>query len=96
MCATGSDDVNDIDVMYDETEHTTTRFIGFVGKRNRFDVSITTTSHFFGKRLVNCLQTSRSAILSAEEAEDAGYIAQAFSLPEDEGEELSEFLAANL
>jgi hypothetical protein len=88
--------MDEIDIMYDESEHTTTRFIGFVGMRTRFDVAITATHHFFGKRLVSCLQTGRAAILSAEEAENADYIAGAFSLPADEAEELSVFLAANL
>lgn len=88
--------MHDIDIMYDESEHTTTRFIGFVGARTRFDVAITATNHFFGKRLVSCLQTGRAAILNAEEAENAEYLADAFALPADEAEELSVFLSANL
>ena len=85
-----------IDIMYDETEMTPTRFIGFVGEYGRFDLAITSTTHFFGKTIVHCLQTGRTAILSAEEAEQADYIQSAFQISEQEADELSLFLSANL
>lgn len=88
--------MNELDLMYDETEETSTRFVGFVGARSRFDLAITTTHHFFGKKLVYCLQSGRCAILTAEEAQDTPYICDAFHVTEDEGTELCAFLNANL
>ena len=88
--------MDQIDVMYDESETTTTRFVGFVGDVSRFDLAITTTAHFYGKRLVVCLQTGRSAILSAEESEDPSYLADAFRVSPEEATEMSQFLSANL
>lgn len=88
--------MSDHDLMYDETEDTFTRFVGYVGAKTRFDLAITTTNHFFGKKLVYCLQTGRSAILTAEEAEDTEYLCTAFNLPVEEAEELTHFLSANL
>ena len=84
------------DIMYDETEVTTTRFVGFIGEYGRFDLAIVTTNHFFGKRLVISIQSGRSAILTADEAEDADYIAMAFQVSEQEASELATFLTNNL
>ncbi len=84
------------DLMYDETEVTTTRFVGFIGEYGRFDLAIVTTNRFFGKRLVISLQSGRSAILTADEAEDADYIAMAFQVSEQEASELATFLTNNL
>lgn len=88
--------MSELDLMYDETEQTQTRFVGFIGQVSRFDVAITETVHFFGKKLVYCMQSGRSAILTSEEAEDAEYIASAFHVTAEEAEELSSFLSANL
>ncbi len=84
------------DIMYDETEVTATRFVGFTGEYGRFDLAIVTTNHFFGKRFVISIQSGRSAILTAEEAEDADYIASAFQVSEQDAAELATFLASNL
>lgn len=88
--------MDEFHLMYDETEETSTRFVGFVGQKSRFDLAITATSHFFGKTLVYCLQSGRSAILTADESEDTAYIAEAFRVSEEEAEELSIFLSSNL
>ncbi|MDB5085982.1 MAG: hypothetical protein JWN30_2868 [Bacilli bacterium] len=88
--------MTDTIIMYDEVEQTTTRYVGIIGDQARFDLMIVTTGHFFGKYVVTCLQTARSAILNLEEADDAAYLAQAFALSETEAEELSEFLGSNL
>lgn len=88
--------MNEFDLMYDETEETSTRFVGFIGMHSRFDLAITTTQHFFGKKLVYCLQSGRSSILTAQECEDTAYICQAFHVSEDEGVELAAFLAENV
>ncbi|MFC4766778.1 DUF3055 domain-containing protein [Effusibacillus consociatus] len=84
-------------VMYDEIEKTETRYVGFVGEHARFDLMLTTTAHFYGKKVVTCLQTNRTAILNQKDAANLMYLAEAFALKsEEEAEELSEFLLANL
>ncbi|UOF89124.1 DUF3055 domain-containing protein [Fodinisporobacter ferrooxydans] len=86
-----------MDLMYDETEPTSTRYVGFVGSYGRFDLAILQTNHFYGKKLVICLQTNRCAILDQSEAEHAPYIQEVFQLrSEEEAEELSNFLSHNI
>lgn len=84
-------------ILYDDTEQTSTRYVGYAGECSRFDLAITTTAHFFGKKLVTVIQTGRTAILGDEETEDVAYIAQAFRIDDfEEASELSQFLAANV
>lgn len=83
--------------LYDNTEHTTTRFVGFLGAHGRYDVAFTTTSQFYGKKLVCAIQTGRNAVLDESDAANIPYIMRTFALSnEDEGTEFSEFLLANL
>lgn len=83
-------------ILYDETESTSTRYVGYAGEHTRFDLAITTTAHFYGKTLVTLIQTGRTAILSPEEAGDVDYMMEAFRVKELEARELSEFLTSNL
>lgn len=84
-------------ILYDDTEQTSTRFVGYAGEHSRFDVAITTTDHFYGKKLVTVIQTGRTAILGDDEAEDVAYIAHAFHVSDEaEARELSRFLCENL
>lgn len=78
--------------MYDETEETNTRFVGFMGDRKRFDLAITLSNHFFGKILVHDIQTGRSAIIGADDLKEEGYLEYAFQLNEEEAQELHSFL----
>jgi hypothetical protein len=84
-------------ILYDEIEQTSTRFVGFAGHTARFDVAITTTSHFYGKKLVYVIQTSRFAIMNDEDAGNLSYVMEAFNITnENEAEEFSKFLLRNL
>lgn len=84
-------------ILYDETEHTTTRYVGYAGEHTRIDVVITTTAHFYGKKLVYVIQNGRSAILSDEDAANIPYIIQAFDIRDEaEATEFSNFLLVNL
>lgn len=84
-------------LLYDDTEQTATRFVGITGNHARFDVIITTTAHFFGKKLVSVIQTGRTAIMNDDDAANVPYVMQAFQIDdEDEAEEFSRFLIANL
>jgi hypothetical protein len=80
------------DYLYDHTEQTSTRFVCFVGMNRRFDLAITTTDRFFGKKLVMDIQSGRTAIIGPDDLEEDGYIAYAFNLNDDEAEELVQFL----
>lgn len=89
--------MEELHILYDDTEHTSTRFVGVTGNAARFDVAITTTSHFYGKKLVSVIQTGRTAILNDEDATNMPYLMQAFNISdEEEAQEFSDFLSANL
>lgn len=84
-------------ILYDDTEKTSTRYVGYAGNHGRFDLAITTTAHFYGKTLVTLIQTGRTAILNQDEAADIAYLMHAFHVTKhDEATELSEFLTSNL
>lgn len=82
-----------LDFLYDSTESTSTRFVTFIGPSlKRFDLAVTATGRFYGKKLVTDLQLGRSAILAADDLEQEGYLERTFSLEPDEANDLREFL----
>lgn len=84
-------------ILYDETEHTSTRYVGYAGEHGRYDVAITSTAHFYGKRLVFVIQSGKTAIMNDDDAANTGYVMDVFGVTDEaEGTELSEFLLANL
>ncbi|RIV28191.1 DUF3055 family protein [Alicyclobacillaceae bacterium I2511] len=84
-------------LLYDDTEHTTSRFVGFAGNHARYDVVITTTDHFYGKHLVYVIQNGRTAIMDDNDAIDIPLLMDAFQIhSEAEADEFSQFLIANL
>jgi hypothetical protein len=84
----------EFDFLYDTTEETTTRFVSFVGPSiKRFDLAITASNRFFGKKLVTDLQAGKTAILGPDDLEEDGYLEHIFKLSEEEAEELKNFLA---
>lgn len=85
------------DRLYDESEQTQVRFIGFVSEKGRYDFGIVYTQMFFGKLLVICMQTGRSSLLSLEDTENLEYIQQIYNLSSlEEAEEVSTFLKNHL
>jgi Protein of unknown function (DUF3055) len=89
--------VSDTLLLYDNTEQTSTRFIGFFGVYGRYDVAVITTGQFYGKKLVCNVQTGRSAILDEADASNVPYLMKTFALDTaEEGTEFSEFLLSNL
>ncbi|PYZ92914.1 cytosolic protein [Salipaludibacillus keqinensis] len=78
--------------LYDEAEDTKTRFVSFMGEQQRFDLAITTTTRYYGKKLVLNMQSSRYAIIGTDDLEEEGYLETVFQLDEDDGRELREFL----
>jgi hypothetical protein len=84
-------------LLYDETENTRTRFIGYAGQHARYDVAITETQHFLGKKLVCVIQSGKTAILNDEDAANVPYLMQTFNIQdEQEADEFSRFLLAHL
>ncbi|MGN7469400.1 DUF3055 domain-containing protein [Brevibacillus sp. SAFN-007a] len=83
---------NDLFFLYDESEDTKTRFVSFMGESTRFDLAITTTNRFYGKKLVINIQNGRSAIIGEDDLGEEGYLEFAFNLNEEEAEELKTFL----
>lgn len=85
---------NQFDYLYDTTEETTTRFVSFVGPSiKRFDLAVTSSNRFYGKKLVADLQTGKTAIIGPDDLEEEGYLEHVFKLEEEEAEELKSFLA---
>lgn len=83
----------ELDFLSDSTENTSTRFVTFIGgSLKRFDLAVTATNRFYGKKLVTDLQNGKTAILGADDLEEEGYLEQIYSLNEEEGEELRTFL----
>lgn len=80
--------------LYDDTENTRTRFVSFVGKSNRFDLAITTTSRFYGKLLILNLQSNRFAIIGQDDLDEPGYLEYVYQLKEEEANELRDFITA--
>lgn len=78
--------------LYDESEDTKTRFVSFMGENQRFDLAITNTSRYYGKKLVLNMQSSRYAIIGTDDLEEENYLEHIFQLDEEDGEELREFL----
>lgn len=78
--------------LYDDVEETKTRFVSFMAESTRFDLAITTTNRFYGKKLVINIQNGRSAIIGHDDLKEEGYLEYAFNLSESEAEELHSFL----
>ncbi|MDQ0339129.1 hypothetical protein J2S00_001915 [Caldalkalibacillus uzonensis] len=78
--------------LYDVSENANVRFVGFASDRARYDFGLVFTNQFFGKPLVICMQTGRSTLLSADEAENVEYLQRTFNISScEEAEQLSVF-----
>ncbi|RCW42705.1 DUF3055 domain-containing protein [Paenibacillus prosopidis] len=83
----------DFDFMSDTTEQTSTRFVTFIGPSlKRFDLAVTSTSRFYGKKLVTDLQSGKTAIIGPDDLEEEGYLEYTYRLTEEEAAELVQFL----
>ncbi|KQL46114.1 cytosolic protein [Brevibacillus choshinensis] len=84
--------MSDLFYLYDDVEETKTRFVSFMAEATRFDLAITTSNRFYGKKLVINIQNGRSAIIGKDDLEEEGYLEFAYNLNEQEAEELKSFL----
>lgn len=69
-----------LDRLYDMTEQAQVNFIGYATENERFDLAIMYTDNFFGKPLVICMQSGKSAVLSADDLDNLDYLQKAFSI----------------
>lgn len=84
---------SEFDFLYDHTEETKTRFVCLVGQSlTRFDLAITSTNRFYGKKLITDIQSGKTAIIGPDDLEIEGYLAHAYNLTEEQAEELTQFL----
>lgn len=85
---------DDLDYLYDTTEETVTRFVSFVGPSvKRFDLAVTSSNRFYGKKLVSDLQTGITAVIGPDDLEEEGYLERVYRLSDEEGAELRAFLS---
>lgn len=81
------------DYLYDTTEDTSTRFVSFIGPSvKRFDLAVTSSNRFYGKKLVTDLQLGKTAIIGPDDLVEEGYLEHVFGLTEEEAAELASFL----
>lgn len=78
--------------LYDEMEDTKTRFVSFMGEKQRFDLAITMSSRYYGKLLVLNVLSNRFAIIGNDDLEEPGYLEEVFNIDRDDAEELRSFL----
>ncbi|MCR6095892.1 DUF3055 domain-containing protein [Salipaludibacillus agaradhaerens] len=83
--------------LYDESEKVNVQFVGMTTDHSRYDFGIVYTSLFFGKPLINCLQSGKCLLLGREDVEDLDMIKSSFQVTDDtEALALSEFLKSVL
>jgi hypothetical protein len=63
-----------------------------MGENTRFDLAITMSDRYYGKKLVLDIQGSRFAIIGEDDLKEEGYLEYAFNLSEEDAEELRNFL----
>jgi hypothetical protein len=83
--------------LYDVTERAPLNFIGVMTEDKRYDFAIVHTNSFYGKTLVICMQSGRSAALGREDLGCADRLMDIYKLDERaEAEQLADFLAMHL
>lgn len=83
----------DFDFMSDTTEQTETRFVTFITPSlKRFDLAVTSTNRFYGKKLITDLQSGKTAVIGPDDLEEEGYLEHTYKLTEEEAAELVQFL----
>lgn len=76
-----------LESLYDRTESSTVNFVGCVSEGRRFDFAILYTYQFFGKPLVICMQSGRSAPMCSEDLKDTEWLRSRFSVSDPQAAE---------
>lgn len=83
--------------LYEVSEYSKVRFVGYCTDYARYDFGFVYTRQFYGKPLVICMQTGKSALLGTEDLINLEYLQAAFRLPNlEEAEQLSLFFRQHL
>jgi hypothetical protein len=83
--------------LYDEHEKVQVRFVGFTTDATRYDFGIVHTNMFFGKPLIVCMQTGRSALLDPTDLDNIEYLQKAFHIKDTaQATDLAEFFKSEL
>ncbi|WP_054635194.1 DUF3055 domain-containing protein [Thalassobacillus sp. C254] len=83
--------------LYEEQEQANVTYVGLATSEGRYDFGVIYTNMFFGKPLVVCMQTGRSALLGDEDLLSSGNIQLAFQLSSRKaGEEVAAYLKESL
>ena len=83
--------------LYDVSENASLNFVGYMTDSARYDFAIVYTDHFFGKPLVVCMQTGRSAPLCSEDLSHLDYLQKLYNLSHrSDAEELASFLEQHI
>ena len=86
-----------IEHLYEVTERAPLNFVGFMTEDRRYDFAIVHTGNFYGKPLVICMQSGRSAALGREDLGRAEQLMRIYNLEErSEAEHLADVLAMHL
>lgn len=78
--------------LYDDTVDTKTRFVSFMGMKQRFDLAILQTDRYYGKIIVLDTQSHRFAIIGLDDLNEPGYLEHIYNLDEEDAEDLRIFL----
>lgn len=83
--------------LYDVSETSPISFVGFMTEQSRYDLAIIYTDSFFGKPLVVCMQTGKSALLCVDDINNHEYLERVFRLSDrSAAEEMAYFLGQRL
>lgn len=83
-------------ILFDQFESTRTRYLGFVADGIRYDFTITYSQYFFGKAIVICLQSNKSALLDMHDINILDVMMHSLNLTHQQARHLSELLEAPL
>ncbi|MFB9757104.1 MULTISPECIES: DUF3055 domain-containing protein [Bacillaceae] len=78
--------------LYDDTVTTQTRFVSFMGEKERYDLALVISDRYYGKVLVLDILRNKFAIIGRDDLDEPGYLEHAYDLDEEGAEELRSFL----
>lgn len=84
--------ISDFFFLYDDTIEAKTRFVSFMGTKQRFDLAIIHTDRYYGKIIVLDTQSHRFAIIGPDDLNEPGYLEYIYNLDEEDAEDLRHFL----
>ncbi|WP_096201624.1 DUF3055 domain-containing protein [Bacillus sp. FJAT-45350] len=83
--------------LYAEHEEVNMHHVGFISNDKRYDFAIVFTTLFFGKTLVVCIQSGRSALLDSEDIHEPEKLCSLLGVcSQEEVEKVTAFLLENI